>query len=151
MYLLRRIRGLFGPNPVFSGSPGIAQKPYRGSPESAGLDLYSIKQVSITPGATVTIPTGLKCKFNPGWVALIWDRSKHGIRGLHRFAGVIDSDYRGEWDVVVYNSTTDTVVLCPGERIAQVVFQRCWIGKVRWGRVHDNTKRGAGGFGSTGS
>lgn len=150
MYLLRRLRGLFGPNPVFSGELGAGPRPYRGSKEAAGLDLHAIDEVLITPGSTVVITTGLKCKFNSGWVALLWDRSRYGVRGLHTYAGVIDSDYRGEWGVVIHNSTPDTVVIQVGDRVAQVVFQRCWIGKVRWGVVKNDTSRGTGGFGSTG-
>lgn len=150
MYLLRRLRGLFGPNPVFSGGCGVSQRPYRGSKESAGLDLYATKRVLITPGGTVVVATGLRCNFNPGWGAYIWDRSGYGVRGLHRFAGLIDSDYRGDWGVVIYNSTSDTVEVRPGDRVAQVVFQRCWIGKPKWGKVKNDTARGTGGFGSTG-
>jgi dUTP pyrophosphatase len=151
--LLRRLDGLFRPNPVFELAHELATLPTRGSEESAGLDLYAAidePKIHVVPGQTVLVPTGLKCKFNPGWAAFLWDRSGMGFKGIHRYAGLIDSDYRGTWGVVLNNSTNDTITIKPYDRIAQVVFQRCWIGTPRLGNVSVDTKRGVGGFGSTG-
>lgn len=140
----------FTPSPVFELAHELATLPTRGSSESAGLDLYAVEDHVIPPGTTAIIKTGLKCKFNPGWAALLWDRSGMGARGVHRYAGCIDSDYRGPWGVVLHNSTNDTVVIGPYDRVAQVVFQRCWVGQPRLGHVSNDSERGTGGFGSTG-
>lgn len=150
MKILRRFLGLFGPRPMFwSYHPG-AKCPKRSTGEAAGLDLYASQHVQIPIGETRIIMTGVRCDFLPGWVALIWDRSGLGVKGLHRFAGVIDSDYRGAWGVVMHNTTDDVVVINRGDRVAQVIFQRCWVGTPRWGKPGSTTERGEAGFGSTG-
>lgn len=147
--LILRLCGLFGPRPTFELYPG-AKSPTRGSEFSAGVDLYAAAPLELLPGETAIAYTGLKCKFLPGWVALIWDRSGMGARGIHRYAGVIDGDYRGFWGVVLHNSTNEPIVVNTGDRVAQVLFQRCWFGRVRIGTVANDTERGTGGFGSTG-
>jgi deoxyuridine 5'-triphosphate nucleotidohydrolase len=147
---VRWVRSWFTPDVVFQFSHEFATLPARGSGESAGLDLYAVEEKTIDPGATAIIKTGLRCTFNPGWVALIWDRSGMGAKGYHRYAGCIDSDYRGDWGVVLHNSTGQPVTIKPYDRVAQVVFQRCWIGQPKLGVVINDTERGEGGFGSTG-
>jgi dUTP pyrophosphatase len=149
--MIRWIRSWFTPDVVFDiRSDSCAIYPTRGSKESAGLDLYANASIEIAPGATTIISTGLKASFNPGWAAFIWDRSGMGAKGLHRFAGLIDSDYRGLWGVVIHNTTDSPLEINYGDRIAQVVFQRVWTGKPKVGTVKDDTKRGVQGFGSTG-
>jgi len=150
--MIRWVRSWFTPDVVFDLSEGNCSiHPTRGSKESAGLDLYaSCARMKVAPGCTVIIPTGLKCSFNPGWAACLWDRSGMGAKGFHRFAGLIDSDYRGKWGVVIHNTTSEPLTVNYGDRIAQVVFQRVWIGKPKFGTVKDDTTRGTGGFGSTG-
>lgn len=146
--LVRYVRSFFTPDATFEVcNDGIM--PFRGSKESAGLDIYASESVLIQSQHTVLIPTQLKCSFNPGWVALLWDRSGMGFKGIHRYAGCIDSDYPGKWGVVLHNSTYDDITVNKGDRIAQVLFQRCWIGKPKAGIVSQTTDR-VGGFGSTG-
>jgi dUTP pyrophosphatase len=148
--VIRWVRSWFSPNPVFELVHEMATLPSRGSKESAGLDLYAVEAVTIPKEATIIVKTGLKGKFNPGWAACLWDRSGLGAKGLHRYAGLIDSDYRGEWGVVIHNSSGLPLEIKPYDRIAQVVFQRVWIGQPRLGWVTVDTERGTGGFGSTG-
>lgn len=118
--------------------------PSRGSKGSAGLDLYASESLVIKPNRTVIVPTSIYCQFNRGWAAFIWDRSSFGFRGIHRFAGVIDSDYDGEWGVVLHNTKSQEVVVNKGDRVAQVVFQRVWFGGPKTNKTRE------GGFGSTG-
>ena len=151
MITKREIMGLLAPMPVFEKINSDAFIPVRGSSEAAGLDLFANEYKEVPVGHTVLVKTGLKCSFNPGWAALIWDRSGWGFKGIHRYAGVIDSDYRGEWGVVLHNSTHQFFSVEKGDRIAQVVFQRVWIGKPKQGTVIEDTARGRGGFGSTGN
>lgn len=147
---LRWVRSWFTPDVVFELAHELATLPTRGSRESAGLDLYAAEAAEIAPGETGLVKTGLKGSFNPGWAACLWDRSGMGFKGFHRFAGLIDSDYRGEWGVVIHNTTSETLKVGPYDRVAQVVFQRVWIGTPVLGRITVDTERGTGGFGSTG-
>lgn len=144
--MIKWLRSWFTPDAVFELGLG-AKLPTRGSKGSAGLDLYASQAIEIPPGQTAIVATDLKCRFNFGWAAMIWDRSSMGAKGMHRFAGLIDSDYDGKWGVVLHNSTSSPVVVNVGDRVAQVVFQRVWMGRPRKGVV---SLTGRGGFGSTG-
>lgn len=147
--IIRILRGFFTPDLVFEKLTDSAVLPSRSSEESAGLDLYSITDTTIPAGHTVKIPLGIRASFNPGWAACIWDRSGLGSKGYHRYAGLIDSDYRGQWQVVIHNATSEFVNIFRGDRVAQVVIQRVWIGTPKEGKVDTSVDRG-GGFGSTG-
>ena len=151
--MIRWVRSWFTPDVVFdfvNHTYNVGYLPTRGSKESAGLDLYANKSFKVAGGCTVIVSTGIKASFNPGWGAFLWDRSGMGAKGFHRFAGLIDSDYRGEWGVVIHNTTGEPLEIKSGDRIAQVVFQRVWIGNANMKTVKDDTTRGTGGFGSTG-
>jgi len=144
--IIKWLRSWFTPNPVFELGLG-AKTPTRGSRGAAGLDLYASQAIEISPGHTAIIATDLRCRFNYGWAACIWDRSGLGSKGFHRFAGLIDCDYDGKWGVVIHNTTPSSFIVYPGDRVAQVVFQRVWMGRPKQGLVD---KTGRGGFGSTG-
>ena len=127
-----------------------AKAPTKGHVNDAGWDLYSSEGVSIPAGATVLVSTGISIAVPKEHVALIWDRSSMGVKGVHRHAGVIDSGYRGEVKVCLHNTTKDPYHIERGDRIAQMLIQEApnFIQHV----VHelDSTDRGDGGFGSTG-
>jgi len=123
---------------------------------SAGLDLRACLDEAITlaPGATTLVPTGLSIHIaDPGYAAMILPRSglghKHGIV-LGNLVGLIDSDYQGPLMVSVWNRGQAEFVLQPMERLAQLVVVP--IQQVEFDIVEDfeNSARGAGGFGSTG-
>jgi dUTP pyrophosphatase len=119
--------------------------------DSAGYDLYSCEKVTIPPQERALAYTGIACEFPSNYVARICDRSGIAIeQGLHVIAGVIDSNYRGEWAVIFYNTTNKYVTLEAQTRIAQVLFYQ--VANFLVGEVCElsNTERGAGGFGSTG-
>lgn len=118
---------------------------------AAGYDLYAAEQCSLEPGSTKVVPLGIQSSFSRDFVALIWDRSGMGYRGIHRFAGVVDSDYRGEWGVVLHNSTDTALHISPGDRIAQVLFQRVEHPQMVLSAELGESQRGEGGFGSTGT
>jgi dUTP pyrophosphatase len=100
------------------------------------------------------VPTGLFIALPEGTEAQIRPRSglaaKHGITVLNT-PGTIDADYRGEIKVILVNLSNEAFTINPGERIAQMVVAR--YEKVEWDIVEtlDDTERGAGGFGSTGT
>ena len=127
-----------------------AKAPTKGHVNDAGWDLYSSEGVSIPAGATVLVSTGISIAVPKEHVALIWDRSSMGVKGVHRHAGVIDSGYRGEVKVCLHNTTKEPYHIERGDRIAQMLIQEApnFIQHV----VHelDSTDRGDGGFGSTG-
>jgi len=128
-----------------------ATLPTRGSAHAAGLDLYAVERMDIRPGAQAMIPTGLSVAIPSGHYGRIAPRSglaaKHGIQ-VH--AGVVDSDYRGEMRVCLINHGSEMVEFKPGDRIAQLIVERCLITPAAWADDLDSTERGQGGFGSTG-
>jgi dUTP pyrophosphatase len=130
--------------------------PAYGTPGSAGLDLRACIDAAITikPGETVLIPTGLAIHIdNPGYAAMILPRSgmghKHGIV-LGNLVGLIDSDYQGQLMVSTWNRGQSEFVLQPMERLAQLVIVP--VLQVGFNIVEEfgDSQRGEGGFGSTG-
>jgi dUTP pyrophosphatase len=132
------------------------QLPAYATPASAGLDLRACIDAAITiePGQTVMVPTGLSIYIaDPGYAGLILPRSglghKHGIV-LGNLVGLIDADYQGPLMVSTWNRGTTPFQLEPMERLAQLVIVP--IQQVSFNIVDsfEATDRGAGGFGSTG-
>jgi dUTP pyrophosphatase len=99
--------------------------PKNDSEGNAGYDLFSREAVFIQRGTGVLVPLGIWTAFPNYMVALLWDRSglssKHDI---HRFAGVIDSNYRGEWMVKLFNHSDKHYQIKKGDRVCQVLFQQ---------------------------
>ena len=132
-----------------------AKLPTYGSGEAAGADLYACLEqaVTIQPGKTVLIHTGIALEVPKGCAGLIYARSgiavKRGLAPANK-VGVVDSDYRGQIVVVLHNHGQQSQTVEHGERIAQMVIAR--HEQVAWCEcdVLDETERGAGGFGSTG-
>ncbi len=129
--------------------------PTYGSQEAAGADLYACLEETVTvgPGETVLIPTGLAMEVPRGCAGLIYARSSLGAkRGLApaNKVGVIDSDYRGEFFVALHNHGKTPQQIAHAERIAQLVITPVFTpGFVEVTELSD-TQRGEGGFGSTG-
>lgn len=117
----------------------------------AGLDLCAAKPLTIAPGETVMVPTGLQMAIPPGHVGLIWDRSGLATKHkLHTFAGVIDAGYRGEVLVAITNFGHQPFAVEPGMRIAQMLVQPVERVGIQETDTLEGTSRGAGGMGSTG-
>ena len=132
-----------------------AKLPTYGSAEAAGADLYACLEepVTIAPGETVFIPTGIALEVPKGCAGLIYARSSMGAtRGLApaNKVGVIDSDYRGEVRVVLLNHSPSVQTVEPGERIAQLLITPVFTPGFVQAEALDDTSRGTGGFGSTG-
>jgi dUTP pyrophosphatase len=131
----------------------LAKCPSKGSAFSAGYDLYSIVEDEILPQERKLIPTGIILEIPEGYYGRIAPRSGLALKhGVDVFAGVIDSDYRGEVGVVLYNSDkTNTFSIKKGDRIAQIIFERCFSFPLEIEeRELASTNRSSGGFGSTG-
>ena len=123
---------------------------------AAGMDLLAALDapLRLEPGQRGLVPTGLSIALPPGYELQVRPRSglalKHGIV-LPNAPGTIDEDYRGEVGVIVMNAGQDTFVIEPGMRIAQAVIAP--VVRATWIECDelDETGRGAGGFGSTGT
>lgn len=154
---------------VDDGPIGLTNKQLiRGSEHAAGHDICASEDYLIRPEETAKIKTGIFCEF--WWtqspkelldgapprpiVCEFGERSGLASRGIFLGGGKIDSDYRGEWQVVLYNSTADAFVVRKGDRIAQAIFKEPGIitRRVTVGSVEllSHTQRGGSGFGSTG-
>ncbi len=131
--------------------------PSYGTIGSAGLDLRAILDAPLTiaPGETVLVHTGLSIYIaDPNYAALILPRSglghKKGIV-LGNLVGLIDSDYQGELMISTWNRSTSAFTLEPFERLAQLVIVPVAQAKFRLVDSFEESSRGTGGFGSTGT
>ena len=131
--------------------------PTYATPGSAGLDLRACIQVPVVlqPGQWQLIPTGMAVHLrDPGYAALILPRSglghKHGIV-LGNLVGLIDSDYQGELMVSCWNRGQAAFTLAVGERLAQLVLVPVVQAHFELVEQFDDSQRGAGGFGHSGS
>lgn len=125
--------------------------PTRGSSESAGLDLYSPIDTVIEPGKRLLIPLDISISIPSSTYGHILPRSGLALKwGIHVGAGVIDSDYRGNVGVLLFNLGELPFVVKRGDRIAQMVIKPYEKVEVEEVEEIDDTERGKGGFGSTG-
>lgn len=125
--------------------------PTRGSVMSAGLDLYSIDDVTLDPHQRVLVPTGLAVAIPEGHYGRIAPRSGLAAKqGIDVLSGVIDADYRGEILCLLYNTGDQTVALPAQTKICQLIIEKIITPTPRWAEELSETARGAGGFGSTG-
>lgn len=139
-----------------------AKMPTRGSADAAGWDLYAYGYegasgnwtLTIPPRSTVKINTGVSVSLPQGSFGGIYPRSglatKQGLAPANK-VGVVDSDYRGPLIVALYNHSDLPQIVHKGDRIAQLIVQPYWDVSFTEVEELDDTERGAGGFGSTGS
>lgn len=123
---------------------------------AAGLDLHAAvdSEVTLAPGERAAIPTGIRIAVPEGYEAQVRPRSGLARRlglGMVNSPGTIDSDYRGEVQVLLINLGTGSIAIRRGDRIAQMVI--CPVIRVQWDVMESlpQTARGDGGFGHTGS
>lgn len=122
---------------------------------AAGCDLHAaVKQpLVLPPGQFASVPTALCVAIPPGYEIQVRPRSglamRHGI-GILNAPGTIDSDYRGEIHVILFNFGSQPHTIHRGDRIAQMILARVETIEWREAETLDDTRRGAGGFGHTG-
>lgn len=132
-----------------------AKEPTKGSTFAAGYDLYAdtTQDIVVMPGEVMPFYTGIAAEIPDGYFGAIYSRSglstKHGLR-LANCVGIIDSDYRGNIGVPMYNDGDSPVTVLAHERVAQIIIQR--HEECIWYETDEltETERGAGGFGSSG-
>ena len=133
-----------------------AKLPTYGSEFAAGADLYACVEADITivPGDTALIPTGIAVELPVGYVGLGYARSglacKKGLAPANK-VGVIDCDYRGQILVALHNHGNVDRTVEPGMRIAQMVITPYLTVQYQEAETLSDTCRGEGGFGSTGA
>ena len=139
--------------PVFSAMKlsSRAKIPKKANSSDAGFDLYALNNGCIAPKMRLAIETGLAVAIPRGWYGRVAPRSglAHNF-GIDVLAGVIDSSYRGEIKVILINHGTGDFSFEAGDRIAQLVLEKCGEWQIQEVESLDQTVRGEGGFGSTG-
>ncbi len=122
---------------------------------SAGMDVRAAlsNDMVVKPGDVVLVPTNLSVEIPVGYEIQVRPRSglaiKHGI-GILNSPGTIDSDYRGEVKIILFNFGKEEFVIKRGERIAQLVLSKVYHARLQEVEELNETKRGSGGFGHTG-
>lgn len=126
--------------------------PTQGTNFAAGYDLYAAEDAVVVCGTRKLIKTNISMEITPGYYGRIAPRSGLAYKnGIDVLAGVIDSDYRGDIGVILYNTDKNIDFnVKKGDRIAQIIFEACYIATLNNVDNLDNTLRQAGGFGSTG-
>jgi len=123
--------------------------PTKTNQHDAGFDLYSSVDTVIPSKQRKTVSTGIALQIPEHFAGLIWPRSGLSVKqGIDVLAGVVDSGYRGEIMVCLYNTSDENVCIRTGDRIAQIIFQE---GPRVLMEVHESlgsSKRGENGFGS---
>jgi dUTP pyrophosphatase len=126
--------------------------PTQGTRFAAGYDLYAAEDAVVVCGTRKLIKTNISMEITPGYYGRIAPRSGLAYKnGIDVLAGVIDSDYRGDIGVILYNTDKNIDFnVKKGDRIAQIIFEACYIATLNNVDNLDNTLRQTGGFGSTG-
>ena len=120
-------------------------------PGDAGLDIYSCENCIIKSNERYLVSTGLSIELPEGYVAFIKDKSGVAYKGgLTHMAGVIEYTYRGEYKILLFNTSKDDYLIKKGDKIAQIVILPVATAEIEEVSELSETKRGAGDFGSTG-
>lgn len=128
-----------------------AKMPTRGSVHAAGYDMYASAACTIAAGGRALVSTGLSIAVPTDCYARVAPRSGLAVKnGIQTGAGVVDSDYRGEVRVLLFNQGDADFTINVGDRIAQLVLERVYTPEVQQTENLEESVRGAGGFGSTG-
>ena len=130
--------------------PG-AKLPERAHPTDAGADLFAYENLEIYPNEQKLVDTGIAIKIPHGFAGFVYNRSSQGKKGITipHSVGVIDSGYRDTIKVLLKNIGDDPYKITTGDRIAQLVIQKVEL--VGFKDIWNDSTRGTGGFGSTGT
>ena len=120
-------------------------------PGDAGVDLYATKEYRVKSGEIVLVETGIAMELPRGTVGLIWDKSGFATKnGFKTLGGVVDEGYRGEIKVGLINLSKKSYLIEKGDKVAQMLIQKVEHPTITLVKKLSETKRGIGGFGSTG-
>ena len=124
--------------------------PERAHSNDAGADLFSIEEVTIGANSSTKVKTGITIALPENTAGFVWGKSSIETKGMKIMAGVIDEGYRGEIIVCIFNLTNETQTLAKGRKIAQLIVKPVYYPTFSAVKELSESKRGAGGFGSTG-
>lgn len=130
--------------------------PHQATEGSSGMDIRAAvpEQITIKPGKVLLVPTNLSVEIPLGYEIQVRPRSglaaKHGI-GVLNSPGTIDSDYRGEVKIIIFNFSDNDFVIKRGDRIAQLVLAEVIVANIVESENLNSSDRGEGGFGHTGT
>ena len=116
----------------------------------AGLDLFSVEDCILKPGERKLVGTGLSIELPKGYVSLIWDKSGVASKGITTLGGVIEYTYRGEYKVILLNTSEQDFEIKKYQKIAQLLIQQIETPEIKEVKELSETSRGQDGFGSTG-
>ncbi|MFA6475474.1 MAG: dUTP diphosphatase [Patescibacteria group bacterium] len=129
----------------------LATLPHYAHTTDAGLDLCSVEECTIAGGARWLVGTGISLAIPDGYVGLVWDKSGIATKiGVTTLAGVIDSGYRGEIKIALYNTGSENYIIKSGQKIAQLLIQPIVQPNIIETDNLSVTDRNDHGFGSTG-
>jgi len=115
----------------------------------AGLDLRSVEDMVLKPGDRRAVPTGLAFELPEGYVALIWDKSGLALnQGVKTMGGVIEYTYRGEYKIIILNTSDSDFIIKKGDKIAQMLIQPVVSAEIVETDSLSPTERGNHGFGT---
>jgi dUTP pyrophosphatase len=155
-YLVDKLYSILNTRPIFKVKTlnYDARIPYKSYPGSAGYDIFSIESVTIAPGSRLLIRTGVSLEVPEYYYIRVAPRSGLSVRGIDVGAGVIDSSYRGEVKVLLINNSKEFYNVQEGDRIAQLIMERCGNADITVLEYYDElsmSERGQNGFGSSGN
>jgi dUTP pyrophosphatase len=155
-YLVDKLYSILNTRPIFKVKTlnCNARIPFKSYPGSAGYDIFSIESVTIAPGSRLLIRTGVSLEVPEYYYIRVAPRSGLSVRGIDVGAGVIDSSYRGEIKVLLINNSKEFYNVQEGDRIAQLIMERCGNAEISVLEYYDElsmSERGQNGFGSSGN
>lgn len=127
-----------------------AKLPNYAHPGDVGLDMYSLEDVTVSPGQHVRIYNGFGLEFPEGYGAFVKDKSSISKAGLHTMGGVFDAGYRGEYNVHLVNLSDQSYEIKKGDKVAQLVILPVVIAELEEVDTLSESARAEGSFGSTG-
>lgn len=137
----------------YTRTPSARKEPLvRANPTDAGMDLLASEDKVIPPLSRAVVSTGISMEIPPGYYGRIAPRSGLALRyGIDVLAGVVDSSYRGEIRVILFNTDKEEIFsVRQGDKIAQMIIEKHYNFEFVEVEELSSTERGAGGFGSTG-
>lgn len=126
-------------------------EPYKADPGSAGYDVFSVENLEILPRTRQLVKIGISIQIPRNYYLRCAPRSSLSVKGIDVGAGVIDSSYRGEVCVLLINNSENPFIVKVGDKIAQLIMERCSNTNILVSSYLTNTSRGSGGFGSSDS
>ncbi len=125
--------------------------PFYAHKQDAGMDIFSSEELLIPSGERRLVHTGISMELPQGFVALVWDKSGLALKnGIKILGGVIEHTYRGEYCIILLNTSKEDFKIIEGQKIAQILLQKIYTAEIEETTDLSETERGSKGFGSTG-